>query len=111
LNHLIPLLDEEVKPRTNSSAQQFFKNVTAANFRLQHLSPHLTISSYYICSPVPSDLVQPKNESLVRLMICGETCNLLLTSSIAFLVIMWCSMVKRLVPMWNKERHRMKTER
>jgi hypothetical protein len=42
LNHLIPLLDEEVKPRTNSSAQQFFKNVTAANFRLQHLSPHLT---------------------------------------------------------------------
>jgi hypothetical protein len=69
------------------------------------------ISSYYICSPVPSDLVQPKNESLVRMMICGETCNLLLTSSIAFLVIMWCSMVKRLVPMWNKERHRMKTER
>jgi Salt stress response/antifungal len=46
LNHLIPLLDEEVKPRTNSSAQQFFKNVTAANFRLQHLSPHLTYDSY-----------------------------------------------------------------
>jgi hypothetical protein len=48
LNHLIPLLDEEVKPRTNSSAQQFFKNVTAANFRLQHLSPHLTKCTYQI---------------------------------------------------------------
>jgi hypothetical protein len=86
------------------------------------------ISSYYVCSPLPSThLVQPKNEilrwvgsvlaavsliaSLVRLMICGETCALLLTSSIAFLVIMWGPMVKRLVPMWNKERHRMKTER
>lgn len=86
------------------------------------------ISSYYVCSPSPStDMVQPKNgtlrqygsvlaavsliASLVRLMICGETCALLLTSSIAFLVIMWCPVVKHLVPMWNEERYRMKTER
>lgn len=86
------------------------------------------ISSYYAPSSLPStEFVQPNNgilrrvgsvlaamsliASLVRLMICGETCALLLTSSIAFLVIMWCPMVKRSVPMWNKERYRMKTER
>lgn len=85
------------------------------------------ISSYYVSSPLPSiDLGQPKRgtlrqygsvlaamsliASLARLMICGETCALLLTSSIAFLVIMWCPTVKCLVPIWNKERYRMSME-